>query len=83
MSDRMCGCITIGGQLDRGNLPVLLRVITESGVSLEWGDAHFAPADADEHDAEIADWRSGMRRRGHEGTDPIRRGGGRYLTSSR
>ncbi len=48
MSDRMCGCITIGGQLDRANLPVLLRVITESGVSLEWGDAHFAPTDADE-----------------------------------
>ena len=48
MSDRMCGCITIGGQLDRGNLPVLLRAITESGVSLEWGHTHFVPADAEE-----------------------------------
>jgi len=44
----MCGCITIGGQLHRGNIPVLLRAIAEAGVSLEWGDARFAPETVEE-----------------------------------
>ena len=48
MSDRMCACITIGGQLHRGEAPVLLRAITEAGVSLEWGDARFAPETVEE-----------------------------------
>ena len=43
MSDRMCGCITIGGRLERSKVPELLGEIAEARVSLEWGDAHFAP----------------------------------------
>jgi len=48
MSDRFCGCITIGGRLKRAQVDHLLGAIAEVGASLEWGESLFEPADADE-----------------------------------
>lgn len=48
MSDRLCGCITIGGQLKRADLDAFLAAVTGTGASHEWGEADFAPANEQE-----------------------------------
>ncbi len=48
MSSYFCASIRIGGSIDRSKVERLLAAIREAGVSLEWGDATFAPRNADE-----------------------------------
>jgi len=48
MSDRYCASIRIGGRIERARVEPLLEAIHASSVALEWGDAFFEPADADE-----------------------------------
>ena len=48
MSDGTDFHMAIGGRLERARAPELLRVIAASHVALEWGDALFKPADAEE-----------------------------------
>ena len=48
MSDRFCGCITIGGRLKRAQVDPLLQALASVGASLEWGESMFEPADTDE-----------------------------------
>ena len=48
MSSRFCASIRIGGQIKRSKVEPLLKVIRETAVSLEWGDASFLPTDANE-----------------------------------
>jgi len=48
MSDRIAAHITIGGEMPRAMLPLLLKAIVEAEGATEWGDAFFAPQDEDE-----------------------------------
>ena len=48
MSARYTTWIRIGGTLERSKVDPLLNAITKAYVSLEWGDAPFAPDSADE-----------------------------------
>lgn len=48
MSARYCTSIRIGGRIKRSKVKPLLKAIREASVSLEWGDAPFAPQNADE-----------------------------------
>ena len=48
MSSYFCASIRIGGNIERSKVERLLAAICEAGVSLEWGDAAFAPQNADE-----------------------------------
>ena len=54
MADRFCAQITIGGRLTRRRLPRFLKAIADSRGSLEWGDAPFQPASADELTAALS-----------------------------
>ena len=48
MSARYATWIRIGGSIERSNVEPLLKAIPKAYVSLEWGDAPFAPGGADE-----------------------------------
>jgi len=47
MSSYFCASIRIGGSIKRSKVERLLSAIGQAGVSLEWGDAPFAPQTAD------------------------------------
>jgi len=46
MSEYMAAEIWIGGPIPQRLVPQLCRAISGQGASLDWGDAHFAPAGA-------------------------------------
>ena len=48
MSAHYAAWIRIGGRIKRSKVELLLKAIREASVSLEWGDAPFAPQTSDE-----------------------------------
>ena len=48
MSERFCAHIRIGGRLDRSSIEPFVKAICEAQVSLDWGDAPFEPATAED-----------------------------------
>jgi hypothetical protein len=48
MSERFATWMQIGGKVPRSKINQLLKAIAAAGVSLEWGDAPFAPNSADD-----------------------------------
>ncbi len=48
MSERYAANITIGGQIKRSDLAVLLEAISKASVCHEWGDPPFEPKSAEE-----------------------------------
>lgn len=57
MSEPLSAQIWIGGRLSRARLPEFLTAVGEARVSLEWGDAVFAPETGEELLASLRDGR--------------------------